>query len=196
MDTHDLSQAAQAPRVPEAALRSPAMCALHADTPAVATCTRCGDSACAACLQVTSESALCRACQQRAMQRRLDLLGAERLVRALGITIIVVSLFWLCLGVIAVVIATTAPQKEGVLVTWAPVLPIGWSLALRSSTSWCCRTKHSRLRRTRFPTRTGSTSRNSQARLRWSLTLDGHSTWPACRVDQLHGYGLHVSSSP
>jgi hypothetical protein len=124
MDRHDLSQAAQAPRVPEAALRSPAMCALHADTPAVATCTRCGDSACAACLQVTSGSALCRACQQRAMQRRLDLLGAERLVRALGITIIVVSLFWLCMGVVAVAFATTSPQGEGILVTWAPVLPI------------------------------------------------------------------------
>ena len=105
-------------------------------------CKRCGDAACAACVKQNARSQHCQACHKWAIERRVALLGAERVVRALGVAIVCLTV-GLLVCFVGMLIAVPVPKLRGVLVlTWFPVAATlvffaiyGLALA-RARTSW------------------------------------------------------------
>jgi hypothetical protein len=106
-------------------------CAVHPGESATTTCRRCGDAACASCLQQNGNGSLCLACQEWSIERRLELLTAERLVRALGIAIACVSLGWLGVCLALFVATASDPKLRGpLLLTWVPILCVVLALLI------------------------------------------------------------------
>lgn len=101
-------------------------CVAHPDQPALSTCRRCGDASCAACLHQASDSSLCPACQQWCVERRVELLSAERTVSLVGISIVCASLGWLamCIAVVVMAFGKDPKLRDSLLTTWGPVLPL------------------------------------------------------------------------